>query len=149
MVSNPSGGGNQRRSGFFLELKAGLVEAVRIFVRYECQNDSGETRRERNERVGEATPEFRVPPEGLYIWNWYRQISAIASTIHEQVNRPIPPSEYLAWTSITGNIVYPIEYDIMFAMDLAYCSEINKEISDRREREIERREREAEAKGRK
>lgn len=42
---------------------------------------------------------------------------------------PIPPSEFRAWREITGNIVYPAEYAILCAMDVAYCDEMNKELA--------------------
>ncbi len=67
----------------------------------------------------------------------------MSSPVIEGMYRPIPPSEYLAWQQITGNIVYPHEYDIMFAMDAVYCEEMNKEINARREKWQERKEREA------
>lgn len=104
-----------------------------------------ETRREFNERLGEFAPELKVPLAGKYLWNWFKDITTIASTTFEDVCRPIPPTEYLAWATITGNIVYPEEYDILIAMDLAFCSEANKEILDRRARQADDARREAEA----
>ena len=65
----------------------------------------------------------------------------LASTSSERLCRvqdgivfPIPPTEYIAWLQATGNIVYPLEYAILCAMDVAYCNETAKEIADYRER---------------
>lgn len=56
----------------------------------------------------------------------------MASRIIDGQAQPIPPSEYIAWSKMTGNIVYPREYDILREMDFVYCQETNKEITARR-----------------
>ena len=113
-------------------------------MRYEFPDEKGETRRQRNERVGESTPPFEIPEHGQYIWDWFKELSLIASSVSDGMYRPIPPSEYLAWQQITGNIVYSWEYDILFSMDSVYCDEMNKEIQARQSIRQERVEREAE-----
>lgn len=45
---------------------------------------------------------------------------------------PIPPSEWVAWQKITANIAYPWEFDILAAMDVAFCDEVNKELDAKR-----------------
>ena len=121
-----------------------MVDAVGVYVRYETPDEKGETRRQRNERLDHYTPPFEIPKDGQYIWNWFREISAIASNVSDGFYKPIPPSEYLAWQQLTENIVYPWEYDIMFAMDAVYCDEMNKEIQSRQQARLDRKEREAE-----
>ena len=37
---------------------------------------NGETRRTRNERFGELSPEVRIPDRGAHIWDWFWQLSA-------------------------------------------------------------------------
>ena len=39
-------------------------------------DSNGETRRTRNERFGEPSPEVRVPERGAHIWDWFWQLSA-------------------------------------------------------------------------
>lgn len=112
-------------------------------------DESGETRRQRNERLREITPDFRIPPNGSHIWEWFKEISAVASPVFEGFYRRIPPSEYLAWQQLTGNIVYPVEYDILFAMDGVFCDEMNAEIQSRRTIQQERLKKEAELNSRK
>jgi len=55
--------------------------------------------------------------------------------VSDGVCAPIPPSEFLAWVQLTGNLVRGFEYDILSAMDLAFCSEMNSELKDFRDRE--------------
>lgn len=55
---------------------------------------------------------------------------------------PIPHTELQAWRANTGNIVYPVEHDILREMDVAFCDETNKELLAFRERERERQDRE-------
>lgn len=55
----------------------------------------------------------------------------------EGVCGPVPPSDWLGWQQITGNIVYPWEYDILAAMDVAFCDEMNKELEAKREAQYE------------
>lgn len=66
--------------------------------------------------------------------------------VRDGICEPIPPSEYRAWMDNTRNIVYPLEYAILTAMDVAFCDETNKELSAFRIREQEQREREAKSK---
>lgn len=139
----------KRSSCFFYDLKYQLTEAIRIYVRYETIKDeeTGETRRELNERLGIHSPEFRIPEVGTYLWQWYNEISQIGSPPSDngRVN-PIPYSEYRCWAELTGKIVYPVEYDILIAMDLAFCAETNAETVAKRLKEQDRMQKEAEAK---
>lgn len=48
--------------------------------------------------------------------------------------KPIRPGDYLAWQELSREIVEPADYDILRAMDVAYVSEMNKEIADDRKR---------------
>lgn len=98
--------------------------------------------------MNEVTPPFEIPENGKHIWDWFREINSVAAVRQDGQYQPIKPSEYLAWQQITGNIVYPAEYDIMFAMDAVFCDEMNKEIESRQEMWRDRKEREMELKGR-
>jgi len=40
----------------------------------------------------------------------------------------IPPSEFLAWSQLTGNDIKPAEYEILAAMDTTFTKEIQSEI---------------------
>jgi len=113
-------------------------------VRYEIPDEKGETRRELNARMNVAhTPPFIIPPEAKYIWDWYFSLHEKVARYREGCYHPIPPSEYLAWATLTGIIVYPWEYDIMMAMDAVFCDETNKEIENLRIREREKQQSEA------
>lgn len=121
-----------------------MAEAVRVYVRYEIPDENGETRRQRNIRVGEYTPSFILPKEGKYIWEWFVSLNESVTRISEGSCKRIPPSEYLAWVELTGNIVYPWEYDIMVAMDNAFCDETNKEFQNLRSKQEEEQARQVE-----
>ncbi len=124
-------------------MKAELLEAVRVYVRYETpdKDDEEETRRARNERVGEYTPSFDIPVYGRFLWDIHQNIMKSVSRTFEGFYRMIPPTEFEAWFRLTGTLVYPKEYDILSAMDRVYCEEANKElenINSKRREEQER-----------
>lgn len=121
-------------------MKINLKEAVRIFVRYDLPNEKEDTRRALNERVGVYTPPFEIPEDGIYLWNWFIDINNSVSRIDfNGYYCLIPPSEFLAWSTLTGNALYPEEYDILRNMDAVYCKEVNAEIQSKRAKEEEAR----------
>ena len=113
-----------------------MTEAIRVYVRYDVPDENGQTRRERNERFGksEESPLLEISDEGLYLWNWYFELSQSLLRVRSGVCEPIPPSEFIAWCQATRKLIEPVEYDILRAMDHAFCDEMNKEISDYNER---------------
>lgn len=98
-------------------------------------DEKGVSRRERNERFSTDSPPLFVPDEGRYLWEWYEQLSSGVRRVEDGVCGPIPWSEYLAWSKVIGHIVRPREYAILRAMDEAFCTEMNKELADFRERQ--------------
>lgn len=94
--------------------------------------------------MGEPTPEFNVPLVGKYLWDIYFKIIDSVNRNSDGAYRLIPPSEYEAWFRLTDTLVYPFEYDILTAMDKAYCDEANKELEDIRSRRQEEQQRQIE-----
>lgn len=94
--------------------------------------------------MGEFTPEFNIPTAGKYLWDIYFSLHDSVSRSTEGIYHLIPPSEYEAWFRLTDILVYPIEYDILVAMDRAYCFEANKELEDVRSRREEEQRRQVE-----
>lgn len=126
-----------------------MVEAVRVFTRYDLPEPGNEeeTRRKRNERVGVPTPEFEIPENGFYLWRWFNDLNNSVSRIDfNGYYCSIPPSEFLAWSTLTKNYLTPEEFDILRAMDGIFCKELNAEINSDRARKEEARKREIEAK---
>lgn len=74
---------------------------------------------------------------GNTLWRWYFEVSDGLRRARDGAAEPIPPSEWLAWKSLTRNIVYPEEYAILRAMDTAYCDELGKELTAFHERQRE------------
>lgn len=125
------------------------MEAVRVFARYDLteEGDEENSRRKRNERVGIDTPRFEIPDNGLYLWNWFNDINNSVSRIDfNGYYCSIPPSEFLAWSKLTGNCLTSEEYEILKAMDNIFCRELNAEITSKRAKENDARKREMEAK---
>ena len=70
----------------------------------------------------------------MYLWEWFEEISESVSRTREGTCHPIPPSEFLAWATMTGRIVWPSEYAILRAMDRTFCSAMNVEFEEYRAR---------------
>ena len=81
--------------------------------------------------------EFVIPPDGKYIWEWYSAIDRCINRIHDNICFPIPLIDYKLWAELTGNIVYPWEYDILMGMDEVFCDEMTKELQAREEKRLE------------
>lgn len=70
-----------------------------------------------------------------YLWDIYHSLHVAIPRISDGYYRLIPPTEFECWCRLTGTLVYPTEYDILNAMDRAYCEEANKELDSDRERQ--------------
>ncbi len=75
-----------------------------------------------------------MPEAGGHLWDWYFDLSQKLARVRDGSCEPIPPTEFVAWVLATKNIVYPHEYAILGAMDLAYVGEMNIELSAYNER---------------
>jgi hypothetical protein len=90
------------------------------------------TRREAYPRYDRDVPDLVIPEGGHHIWDWYAQVSLRIGRVRDGICDPIPPSEWLAWQTLTGEIVHPWEHAILAAMDIAFCAEMNKELEAKR-----------------
>lgn len=124
--------GNVGYRKFFQEIGPELVVAIGVKARYDTKDENGETRRERNDKFGESSPLLEIPEAGEYLWNWFSDLSRMYSRTHEGVCRRIPPSEYLAWAEVMGNIVRLDEYAILIDMDEEFCKQMNINFSEYR-----------------
>ena len=125
------------------------MEAVRVFARYDLpkEGDEENTRRKLNERVGVFTPAFEIPKAGMYLWKWFIDLNnSISRVDFNGYYCSIPPSEFLAWSTLTKNYLTPEEFDILKSMDGVFCKELNADINSDRARKEEARKRETEAK---
>lgn len=52
--------------------------------------------------------------------------------------RKMTPDIYKGWADMTGNLVRPSEYDMLRAMDAAFCSEMNKELAAARAQQADK-----------
>lgn len=125
------------------------MEAVRVYARYDLpkEGDEENTRRKLNERVGVFTPSFEIPKAGMYLWKWFIELNNSISRIDfNGYYCSIPPSEFLAWSTLTKNYLTSEEFDILKAMDGVFCKELNAEIKSERAKKEDARKREIEAK---
>lgn len=93
------------------------------------------SRRDYNERYNKPSPEVEIPEAGEYLWGWFFEVSDAVGRLRDGVCHPIPPSEWVAWHTISEHIVYRWEFAILMAMDVAYCGAFNNELADKRLRE--------------
>lgn len=94
------------------------------------------SRRDWYPRFNKEAPPLYIPDAGQHLWDWYMDATRRVRRVVEGVCGPVSPADWLAWAEITGNIVYRWEYDILAAMDIAFCDEMNKELEGRRETQI-------------
>lgn len=122
---------------------------MRVYARYDLpkEGDEENTRRKLNERVGVFTPSFEIPKAGMYLWKWFIELNNSISRIDfNGYYCSIPPSEFLAWSTLTKNYLTSEEFDILKAMDGVFCKELNAEIKSERAKKEDARKREIEAK---
>ena len=110
-----------------------------VYGRYETatrkvKNEDGAehyiTRRLYNEEFGITdNPKPDVPEAGLVLWGWFFDIDSRITRVDDGVCRLIPPTEWLAWQQLHGDLVYAWEYAILANMDRAYCGAVNVEIA--------------------
>jgi hypothetical protein len=111
---------------------------MEVFVRYEIKDENGETRRDRNERFEHgSSPPVEIPDEARYLWRWFMELSDGTGRFREGLYHPITWADLKAWSDVTGTIVYRVEFDILRAMDDAYCHGMNQHVSERHARDME------------
>lgn len=120
-----------------------LKQAVENYVRFDMVNEKGEKRRELYDRLGAdgavnketgeplAAPEIEIPKDCEEHWRVYFDVSNSLSRVKEGECHHIPPSEWLAWSTLTG---VRLNYEIMRMMDNAFVGSMNRELEERRER---------------
>lgn len=108
-----------------------MAEALAIKIRYETPGPEGETRAQRNIRfgAGDKNQSYEVPDEAGYLWDWYLEILDGFQGVVNGEAVPIPPSEFKAWSDLTGNVVLPEEYAILRRMDAARRAALSEEIA--------------------
>lgn len=116
-------------------------------VRYDTRNENGLTRREFSENAGVLVPSMPIPSEWWYVWDWFLDLNDMVNRSGDGYCRRIEPAVYMEWATLSGHIVSPSEYDILKAMDHAYCNAMTSEISSRRSRMAEQARIDQETKG--
>lgn len=112
---------------------------MRVYTRYDLPDDKGETRRERNKRFGVLdSPEVEIPSGGEYLWELFVELSNVIHRVDfNGYYYTLPPSEIIAWCTLKHWDITAEEYDIILAMDNAFCRELNKDKEATMTRKLE------------
>jgi hypothetical protein len=76
-------------------------------------------------------PEIDIPEQYEAHWRIYFDVSNSITRVVDGLCFKIAPSEWLAWSQLTG---VKVEYEMMRMMDDAYVEAMNQEIAEYRER---------------
>lgn len=121
---------------FFAELTRRLAEAVGLTVRYDMADESGETRRQRNARFEQVTPDVDVPEQGEHVWQWFWELSDRRKSGPEAINH----ADVDAWQRLGAHDVLPEEVAMVMAMDDAYMRAVREEQAAQRARVLAKQE---------
>ncbi|WP_372356982.1 hypothetical protein ACCP99_08340 [Xanthomonas sp. NCPPB 3443] len=90
----------------------------------------GETRRARNARFEQPTPEVDMPEEAAHVWDWFWLLSGRRRSGPEALSY----AELRAWQEMAACDVLPQEVAMLMAMDDAYLRAVREEQAAARER---------------
>lgn len=116
---------SRRKRNFFAQLAQRFSDAIALYVRYEYKDSTGETRRQRNARFGQSSPDIKWPDECGYLKSWFFEIKSGVKT-----GDIITWVDLKNWIDITGNLVTEDEILVIKEMDNAYCQQVSIEQSE-------------------
>lgn len=93
-------------------------------------DEKGETRRQRNSRFGQGSPDIDVPNQADHVWDWFWELSARRKSGPEALSY----AEIGEWQRLTRNTVRPEEVEMLMKMDDAYLVTFRDEQQANRER---------------
>ena len=99
-------------------MSAALVEAVSITVKYDTKFSNGQTRRERAAGFGYESPIVDVPDYAYHVWRWFWSLRHTKAGYDDPINF----QDVQAWRNMTGNLILPVECDILMLMDASFRS---------------------------
>lgn len=97
-------------------------------------DETGDTRRERNARFDELSPEYEPPDAARHVWEWFWDLSSRRKTGPEAITY----AEIGEWQRLTAAHVRPEEVEMLIKMDDAFLSEVRGEQRLAMERATER-----------
>ena len=78
-------------------------------------------------------PPLEIPPAGQWLFDLYMEMSKTVNRIRDGVSQKIPPSEMQAFLELSKTVVLPIDFEILRAMDVEFCKELQLEINAKSE----------------
>lgn len=86
-------------------------------------DEKGETRRQRNARFGQPSPENDIPDAVEHVWEWFWDLSARRKSGPEALTY----AEVGEWQRLTGTAIRPEEVEMLMKMDDAFLAECREE----------------------
>ncbi len=80
-------------------------------------------------------PEIDIPEGFERYWSIFWDVSNSVSRSIDGVVMLVPPSEWYYWSKLTNTVLNPDEFALLRAMDAAFCSQLNAEIAEKREKD--------------
>jgi hypothetical protein len=96
-------------------------------------DEKGETRRARNTRFGQSSPEYEIPEQALHVWDWFWDLSARRKSGPEALTY----AEVGEWQRLTGTPIRPEEVDMIMQMDDGFLAAVRDEQRAQHERSKE------------
>jgi len=96
-------------------------------------DENGETRRQRNERFGEKSPDVEVPMEGAHVWDWFWALSGRRRSGPEALTF----ADVGEWQRLVMVDLLPQEVEMLMAMDDQYLRAVREDQDAARARALE------------
>ncbi len=96
-------------------------------------DEKGETRRQRNARFDEKSPDVEVPPEGAHVWGWFWTLSDRRRSGPEALTF----ADVGEWSRLLQIDLLPQEVEMLMAMDDRYLRAVREDQDAARARALE------------
>jgi len=96
-------------------------------------DEKGETRRQRNARFGESTPEVQIPEGAEHVWEWFWELSARRRSGPEAMTF----ADVGEWQRLMCLDLLPQEVGMLMAMDDQYLAAVREDQAAARARALE------------
>lgn len=117
----------------FAALTKQLADAVYLTARYDVPDERGETRRQRNARFGEESPDVEVPEEGEHVWDWFWELCPRRRSGPE----PLTFADVGEWQRLLMYDLLREEVEMLMAMDDRYLTAVREDQAAARARALE------------
>jgi hypothetical protein len=129
----------RRRGGeeglkFFSSTAERLAEIVALQVKYDTPDEHGETRRQRNARFGQESPQPEEVEGGEHLLDAFWALDRLR-TYGFSGPDPLQPGVIRDWCALTGEVLDRAEIQMLLDMDTAFLNAWYREAEARRPKE--------------